>query len=32
VYDGKILREGTSDFLVQDETARQFYLGANFRM
>jgi len=32
VYDGQILREGTSDFLVQDETARQFYLGANFRM
>jgi lipopolysaccharide export system ATP-binding protein len=32
VYDGKILREGTSEFLVQDETARRFYLGANFRM
>jgi len=32
VYDGKILREGTSAFLVQDEAARQFYLGAHFRM
>jgi len=32
VYDGQILREGTSEFLVQDETARRFYLGANFRM
>jgi lipopolysaccharide export system ATP-binding protein len=32
VYDGKILREGSSDFLVQDETARRLYLGQNFRM
>ncbi|MEI7946632.1 MAG: LPS export ABC transporter ATP-binding protein [bacterium] len=32
VYDGQILCEGTSDFLVQDESARRFYLGANFRM
>jgi len=32
VYDGQILREGTSEFLVQDEVARRFYLGANFRM
>ena len=32
VYDGKILREGSSDFLVQDKTARRLYLGQNFRM
>lgn len=32
VYDGQILCEGTSDFLVQDESARRFYLGANFKM
>jgi lipopolysaccharide export system ATP-binding protein len=32
VYEGQILCEGTSDFLVQDESARRFYLGANFRM
>jgi lipopolysaccharide export system ATP-binding protein len=32
VYDGQILCEGTSDFLVQDETARRLYLGSNFRM
>ena len=32
VYDGQILREGPSDFLVQDETARRLYLGQNFRM
>ncbi len=32
VYDGQILCEGPSDFLVQDETARRLYLGTNFRM
>ncbi len=32
VYDGQVLCEGTSDFLVHDETARRLYLGANFRM
>lgn len=32
VYDGQILCEGSSDFLVQDETARRLYLGENFRM
>ncbi|MDD4101385.1 MAG: LPS export ABC transporter ATP-binding protein [Kiritimatiellae bacterium] len=32
VYDGKLLCEGTSDFLVNDETARRLYLGHNFRM
>ena len=32
VFDGQVLCEGTSEFLVQDETARRLYLGANFRM
>jgi len=32
VFDGQILCEGSSDFLVQDETARRLYLGANFKM
>jgi len=32
VYEGKILREGTSDELVNDPLAREFYLGENFRM
>jgi ABC-type lipopolysaccharide export system ATPase subunit len=26
------IAEGSSDFLVQDETARRLYLGQNFRM
>ncbi len=32
VYDGQILREGTSRFLVEDPEARRLYLGENFRM
>jgi len=32
VFEGKILREGTSDQLVNDPLAREFYLGENFRM
>ena len=32
LYDGQILCEGPSDFLVQDEAARRLYLGKNFRM
>jgi lipopolysaccharide export system ATP-binding protein len=32
VYEGKILREGTSEQLVNDPLAREFYLGENFRM
>jgi lipopolysaccharide export system ATP-binding protein len=32
VHDGQVLCEGSSDFLVQDETARRLYLGTNFRM
>jgi len=30
--DGKVLREGTSDFLVNDEKSRELYLGARFKM
>lgn len=32
VYEGKVLREGTSDFLINDEAARELYLGRGFRM
>ena len=32
VYEGSILLEGSSEELVENETARQFYLGNNFRM
>ena len=32
VYDGKLLCEGTSEYLVNDENARRLYLGENFRM
>ena len=32
VYEGQVLREGTSDFLIHDETARELYLGRGFRM
>ena len=32
VYEGKVLREGTSEFLINDETARELYLGRSFRM
>ena len=32
VYDGKLLSEGTSEYLVNDEKARRLYLGENFRM
>lgn len=32
VYDGQILCEGPSGFLVRDETARRLYLGRDFRM
>lgn len=30
--DGKVLREGTSDFLVNDEKSRELYLGPQFQM
>ena len=32
VYDGRVLKSGTSQFLVQDEEARRLYLGQDFRM
>ena len=32
VYDGRLLCEGTSDYLVNDEEARRLYLGEDFRM
>ncbi len=32
VYEGKILCQGTSDELISDEKAREFYLGRSFRM
>ena len=32
VYEGKVLREGTGDFLINDEAARELYLGRSFRM
>jgi len=32
VYEGKVLREGTSEFLINDQAARELYLGRSFRM
>ena len=32
VYEGKVLREGSSDFLINDQAARELYLGRSFRM
>ena len=32
VYNGRLLCEGTSEHLVNDEEARRLYLGENFRM
>lgn len=32
LFDGKVLREGTSEFLINDEAARELYLGRSFRM
>ncbi len=32
ICEGKVLREGSSDFLVNDEVSRQLYLGPQFRM
>src|SRR5262249_6018180 len=30
IHQGKVLTEGTSDFLIRDEQARKFYLGEGF--
>ena len=32
LHQGKVLSEGTGDFLIQDEQARKFYLGENFNL
>jgi len=32
VCDGQVLREGTSEFLINDEAARELYLGRAFKM
>lgn len=32
LYDGKVLREGESDFLINDEVSRELYLGEQFSM
>ncbi len=32
LYEGRILREGESSFLIQDEVSRKLYLGNEFRM
>ncbi|MGI8603280.1 MAG: LPS export ABC transporter ATP-binding protein [Verrucomicrobiales bacterium] len=32
IYEGRVRREGTRDFLVNDEMARVLYLGENFNM
>jgi lipopolysaccharide export system ATP-binding protein len=32
IYDARVLMSGTSDDLVRDERARQFYLGSRFRI
>lgn len=32
MFEGKVLREGSSDFLINDEMARELYLGKTFRM
>jgi len=32
LYEGKVLREGASDFLINDEMSRKLYLGSEFSM
>lgn len=32
LHNGEVLREGTSQFLTNDEVSREFYLGENFNM
>jgi len=32
ICDGKVLREGTSQFLIEDPLSRELYLGSRFSM
>jgi len=32
LHQGKVLTEGTGDFLIRDEQARKFYLGESFNL
>jgi lipopolysaccharide export system ATP-binding protein len=32
VCEGRVLREGTSEFLINDQAARELYLGHAFKM
>jgi lipopolysaccharide export system ATP-binding protein len=32
ICEGKVLREGTSSFLINDEVSRELYLGPRFSM
>ena len=32
IFEGKVLREGTRDFLINDPVSRELYLGERFRM
>ena len=32
ICEGRVLREGTSDFLINDEVSRELYLGPRFSM
>ena len=32
LYDGKVVRDGTKDFLINDPVSRQLYLGERFSM
>jgi hypothetical protein len=32
IHEGKVLTEGTGEFLIQDEQARKFYLGEGFNL
>jgi lipopolysaccharide export system ATP-binding protein len=32
ICEGRVLREGTSDFLIHDEVSRELYLGPRFSM
>ena len=32
IHEGKVLSQGTKEFLVNDPISRQFYLGERFQM